>query len=178
MRTALITTSAMALALLAANLDQAGAQDRDTGGNTGVMTTTPNDASDDAIGTRGPTVGTGDVAPSTGAAAGAGEQWYSGMGGDEIVGQTLYSSDGQEIGEIENVVMRQGGSDPEALVGVGGFLGIGERSVTIPLDQIQKQDDRLTTSMTKESLGAMQPYDKSAYQEWDSSRMLGGGTGQ
>ncbi|HEX6011519.1 MAG TPA: PRC-barrel domain-containing protein, partial [Geminicoccaceae bacterium] len=168
MRTALIATSAMALALLVANLDHAGAQDSDTGGNTGAMTTTPNDASDDAIGTRGPTVGTGDVA--TGTAAGAGEQWYSGMGGDEIVGPTLYSSDGQEIGEIENVVMRQGGSNPEALVGVGGFLGIGERSVTIPLDQIQKQDDRLTTSMSKESLGAMQAYDESGYQDWDSSR--------
>ena len=95
------------------------------------------------------------------------------MGGDEIIGQTLYGTDGQEIGEIENVVARQGGSNPEALVGAGGFLGIGERSVAIPLDQIQMQGDRLTTGMTKAAIGGMQPYDESGYQEWDRTRPLG-----
>jgi hypothetical protein len=33
--------------------------------------------------------------------------------------------------------------------GVGGFLGIGERNVAIPLDQIEMQGDRLTTAMTR-----------------------------
>ncbi|HEX6010378.1 MAG TPA: PRC-barrel domain-containing protein [Geminicoccaceae bacterium] len=95
------------------------------------------------------------------------------MGGDKIVGQTLYGTDGEEIGEIENVVMRQDGSNPEALVGVAGFLSIGERDVAISLNEIQMQGDRLTTGMTKAAIGGMQPYDESGYQEWDGTRRLG-----
>jgi hypothetical protein len=67
------------------------------------------------------------------------------------------------------------GNDAEALVGVGGFLGIGERSVAIPLDQIQMQGDRLTTSVTRESLGAMQPYDEGGYQERTAPARSGAG---
>jgi hypothetical protein len=111
--------------------------------------------------------------PATAAAVGE-EQWYSGVRGEEIVGQTLYGTNGEEIGEIDHVVMSQGGSTPEALVGVGGFLGIGERNVAIPLNEIQMEGDRLTTDMTKEAIGGMEPYEESGYQEWDRTRPLGG----
>jgi sporulation protein YlmC with PRC-barrel domain len=111
--------------------------------------------------------------PATAAAA-TEPMWYSDTRGEEIIGQTLYGSNGEEIGEIDNVVMSQGGSTPEVLVGVGGFLGIGEREVAIPLDEIQMQGDRLTTAMTKDEIGGMQPYDESGYQEWDRTRPLGG----
>jgi sporulation protein YlmC with PRC-barrel domain len=111
--------------------------------------------------------------PATAAAA-TEPMWYSDMRGEEIIGQTLYGSNGEEIGEIDNVVMSQGGSTPEVLVGVGGFLGIGERDVAIPLNEIQMQGDRLTTAMTKDEIGGMEPYDESGYQEWDRTRPLGG----
>jgi sporulation protein YlmC with PRC-barrel domain len=108
------------------------------------------------------------------AAATSEPMWYSEMRGEEIVGQNIYGTNGEEIGEIDNVVMSQRGSTPEALVGVGGFLGLGERNVAIPLNQIQMEGDRLTTSMTKEEIGAMQEYDANAYEEWDRTRPLGG----
>jgi PRC-barrel domain len=169
----LLTTTALTLALLAPGAGSVFAQaagggsDDDTGGLTGTMTTTPRDASDDAIGTRGTTVETGDIE-----AIPTDHPLYN-MRGEQIVGQTLYGSNGEEIGEVERVVAAQGSSNPEAVVGVGGFLGIGERSVNIPLSQIQMEGDRLTTSMTKEDIGAMQPHDESGYQEWDSDRAFG-----
>src|SRR3712207_3932480 len=100
----------------------------------------------------GTQAGQGQMQQEQTAATPAEQQWYSGMRGEEMIGQTLYGTDGEEIGEIDNVVMSQGGSTPEALVGVGGFLGIGERNVAIPLNQIQMQGDRLTTAMTKEAI--------------------------
>jgi hypothetical protein len=97
---------------------------------------------------------------------------------DQIVGQTLHGANGEEIGEVEHIVSAQGSSEPEAVVSVGGFLGIGDRDVTIPLSQTQMEGDRLTTSMTKEEIGGVQPYEESGgYKGWDGSRTFGS-TGQ
>jgi hypothetical protein len=145
------------------------------GGTTGILTTTPQAKSQDAPGTRGTEMGnTAQPGVTGGAAAGttASDQgsWFSTRSRDKIVGQNLYDANGSEIGEIDNVVMAQGGTTPEAVVGVGGFLGIGERDVTIPLSQIQMQGDRLTTSMTKDQIGGLQAYNKGAgWQDWNGS---------
>ncbi|CAA9565296.1 MAG: hypothetical protein AVDCRST_MAG59-2955 [uncultured Thermomicrobiales bacterium] len=66
------------------------------------------------------------------------------------------------------------GGGPEAVVEVGGFPGIGEREITIPLGQIRTQDDRLTTSVTRGSIGAARPYERGRYQDWDRTRTFGG----
>lgn len=179
----LLTTTALALALIVPGLTGAHAQGTSTGGNdksgtTGTMTTTPHDAIGDAR------VNTPPVAPATDTAGGMGattgtmggtaDNPLHAMKGEQIIGKTVYGSNGEEIGEIDNVVLAQGGKSPEALIGVGGFLGIGERDVTIPLDQIRMEGDRLMTNMTKESIGGLQPYEKDRYQEYDRSRTLGG----
>jgi hypothetical protein len=107
--------------------------------------------------------------PATGA-----QRWYSTMQGQELVEETLYGPNGVEIGEIENVVVGPDGRTASTVVGVGGFLGLGERQIAIPLDQIQRgPDERLTTTMTKEQIGAMQVYEPGAYQRLDPSRRLG-----
>jgi outer membrane biosynthesis protein TonB len=94
-----------------------------------------------------------------------------GMTGAEIVGQTIYGANGEEIGEIDNVVMGRGAdTNPAAIVGVGGFLGLGERDVAVPLDRMRKEGDRLTTDLTREQIGDMQAYDESAYESWDPNR--------
>ena len=168
----LLTTTALVLLLSApvaitthaqdagtAGGSAAGTGDGGTGGTTGQMTTTPQAKSDDAAGT-GATAAT------------PGGNWGTATGGD-LVGQTVYGSNGEEIGEIEDIVSRGDTTGPEALVGVGGFLGIGEREVAIPLSQMSMEGDRVTTSMTKESLTAMQPYEQSGYTPWDRSRAVG-----
>lgn len=115
-----------------------------------------------------------------GDAAGAGAaSWYADMRGEEVIGKTLYGADGQEIGTVGNVVMAQGDQKPAALVGIGGFLGIGERQVAVPLDRLSMEGDRLVTGVTRDEFGSMEPYESDRYQMWDSSRLLGGtGTAQ
>ncbi len=101
--------------------------------------------------------------------------WYTGKRGDQIVGKDLYMADGTEIGEIDNVVISEDGKQAAAVVGVGGFLGLGERDVAIPLDQISMNaDDELTTTMTKESIGGMDPYaDGGGWSMFDRTHTLG-----
>jgi hypothetical protein len=117
----------------------------------------------------------GTDAGGTATAATGGERWYADMRGDQIVGQTLYGADGEEIGEIDNVVLRAENNRPAAVLGIGGFLGIGARDVAIPLDDLRMgPDNRLTTNLTKDTLAALQPYQKEGYQDLDRSQSLGG----
>ena len=125
-------------------------------------------AQDTPAATTAPTV-------QTAPAGTASTAWYTGKRGDEIVGQDLYTADGTEIGEIDNVVISKDGKQAAAVLGVGGFLGLGEREVAIPLDEISMgAEDRLTTSMTKESIGALQPYaDGGEWGMFDGTHILG-----
>jgi sporulation protein YlmC with PRC-barrel domain len=114
------------------------------------------------------------VAPAEPAAGAGAQSWYSALRGQELVEETLYGPNGERIGEIENVVVGPDGRSASAVVGVGGFLGIGERRITIPLDQIRKgPGERLATTMTKEQIGATRAFDEGAYRRLDPSRRLG-----
>ncbi|MFO1039632.1 MAG: PRC-barrel domain-containing protein [Geminicoccaceae bacterium] len=94
-----------------------------------------------------------------------------GMTGQELVGQTVYGANGENVGEIDNVVVgRNSNQGPAAIIGVGGFLGIGERDVAIPLDRLQLQGDRVTTSLTRDQIGGMRAYDANGWDTWDQNR--------
>lgn len=110
----------------------------------------------------------------TGDVAATGTDPLYAMRGDKLVGKPVYGADRQAIGEINAIVLSRSDRNPVAVIGVGGVLGIGERNVAVPLDQLQLgADDRLTTSMTKDSLGALEAYDASGYRPIDLSRTVG-----
>jgi sporulation protein YlmC with PRC-barrel domain len=78
------------------------------------------------------------------------------LAADEVIGEQVVNAADEEVGEIADLVM-----DPEQkLVGVvlsvGGFLGIGEKWVAVPVEQIQfpskEQPARLLAEVTKEQL--------------------------
>lgn len=58
----------------------------------------------------------------------------------ELIDQAVYSSagdDAEEIGNVTDVVFNQQGQMTAVVIGVGGFLGIGEKSVAVPFDTLQ-----------------------------------------
>ena len=71
--------------------------------------------------------------------------------GTDLIGKSAYGPDQKKIGTINDVIMKQDGTGIEGVViGVGGFLGLGERQIAIPLDQIQRgPDERLTGILEK-----------------------------
>jgi sporulation protein YlmC with PRC-barrel domain len=59
------------------------------------------------------------------------------MRGSQLMGIDVYGADNQKIGDIDEVLVDRQGKIHGLVVGVGGFLGIGQKDVAIPFDQIQ-----------------------------------------
>jgi sporulation protein YlmC with PRC-barrel domain len=55
----------------------------------------------------------------------------------KLIGTRVVSSNNESIGDINDVIVDRNGQAIAAVVGVGGFLGIGEKSVAVPLERIE-----------------------------------------
>ena len=56
----------------------------------------------------------------------------------DLIGQTVTSPDSTKIGSISHLLLSKDGKTVEGFViGVGGFLGIGERNVALKMDQLR-----------------------------------------
>ncbi|MEF2550825.1 PRC-barrel domain-containing protein [Aurantimonas sp. A2-1-M11] len=76
-----------------------------------------------------------------------------------LVGAVVYSGPGEDaesVGDIADLVISSDGQVEAGIVGVGGFLGIGEKDVAVPFDRLQmtRQDDeiRVVASASREEL--------------------------
>src|SRR5690349_3417976 len=78
----------------------------------------------------------------------------------EIIGKQVYSStatDAEHIGDVNNLVVGEGGDIAAVIIGVGGFLGIGEKNVAVnyaELEWVTAEDgsERFVLPTTKEAL--------------------------
>ena len=57
--------------------------------------------------------------------------------GTDFVGTPVVGKDKQQIGKIANLVFDHTGHIELAVIGIGGFLGIGEKNVAVPFDAIK-----------------------------------------
>lgn len=85
----------------------------------------------------------------------------------QFMGQTVYSASNESVGEINDIVMNRELDNVVAILGVGGFLGIGEKDVAISIDEITAVKDennnlKLTIAATKEQLEAAPTFDRTA----------------
>jgi hypothetical protein len=56
----------------------------------------------------------------------------------ELIGQTVIAPDKSKIGNISDLLVSKDGRTVEGfVVGIGGFLGIGERNVALKMDQLK-----------------------------------------
>jgi len=104
-----------------------------------------------------------DQAAEAAPAAGSGyltEQTEDQIAASTYIGQSVYNAADESIGEINDVIFTKDGSVEAAVIGVGGFLGIGEKNVAVPLDtisvaEVPNSDDlKLTTQETADTLKA------------------------
>jgi putative membrane protein len=84
---------------------------------------------------------------------------------EEVLGSSVVNANGEEIAEIEDLVVDQNQTH-YAILSVGGFLGIGDKKVAIPLDQLQlgEEETYLMSAETEEQLEQMPEYDEQQYQ--------------
>jgi sporulation protein YlmC with PRC-barrel domain len=76
----------------------------------------------------------------------------------DLIGQTVYAPDKAKIGSISDLILSKDAKSVEGFViGVGGFLGIGEKSVALKLDKLKMAmaadgTMELSMDMTKDEL--------------------------
>jgi hypothetical protein len=55
----------------------------------------------------------------------------------KLIGTRVVSANNESIGDINDVIVDRNGQAVAAVVGVGGFLGIGEKAVAIPFNALE-----------------------------------------
>jgi ribosomal 30S subunit maturation factor RimM len=90
-----------------------------------------------------------------------------------VANDTTIAADGEaewdDIGEINDLLVTKDGEVSAVILGVGGFLGMGERDVAIPMDAItivreQDSNDRfLVVSTTKDALKEMPAFERDTH---------------
>jgi sporulation protein YlmC with PRC-barrel domain len=78
----------------------------------------------------------------------------------EIIGKQVYSSaaaDAEHIGDVNNLVVGENGEIAAVIIGVGGFLGIGEKNVAVNYSELEwvtaeDNSERFVLATTKEAL--------------------------
>jgi PRC-barrel domain protein len=91
------------------------------------------------------------------------DQWLA----SKIIGASVVDSSNQSIGSVNNLLLDTGGNVTAAVVGVGGFLGIGEKNVAISFKSLNITRDangseKVTTQVSKNELqqaAAFKPYE-------------------
>jgi PRC-barrel domain len=78
----------------------------------------------------------------------------------QILGKPLYNENNEQVGSVDDIIIAPNRTLSYAIVGAGGFLGLGKHDVAIPVDQIKTQDGKLTLpGATKDVLSAMPAFE-------------------
>jgi sporulation protein YlmC with PRC-barrel domain len=74
----------------------------------------------------------------------------------KLVGINVYNQGNEKIGEVKDILLEKSGKADKVILSVGGFLGLGERYVAVPYDQIKWVDEpvRSASSDTKTTTGS------------------------
>lgn len=85
----------------------------------------------------------------------------------ELIGRSVQNPQGETLGDINNVVLDERGNTTAVVIGVGGFLGLGEKDVGVRYEDLEfrlerdiertesKQNERLAAN--KETSGSQSP---------------------
>jgi len=87
-----------------------------------------------------------------------------------IIGESVYNGtgdDAEKIGDVSDLVLDANGTAKSMIVGVGGFLRVGQKDVEVDYksaEWTEKNGDRwIVMAMTKEQLQALPAFDRTPY---------------
>jgi sporulation protein YlmC with PRC-barrel domain len=77
----------------------------------------------------------------------------------ELVGQTVYNPADEVLGDVNDMIWTEDGQVKGIIIGVGGFLGIGEKDVAVAYDAVnittdENGDHKLILDATEDELAA------------------------
>jgi sporulation protein YlmC with PRC-barrel domain len=75
----------------------------------------------------------------------------------KMVGLNVYNSSNEKVGSIDDLLTDKNGTVKGVVIGVGGFLGMGEHLVAIPFDKIKFVDQPVATAATSDATSPPRP---------------------
>ncbi|MEW6124517.1 MAG: PRC-barrel domain-containing protein [Pseudomonadota bacterium] len=82
------------------------------------------------------------------------EQWLA----TNLIGTSVRGASDENLGEVNDVLMDRNGNVVGAVIGVGGFLGVGEKDVAVPFNSLElvrnSDGEKLVLRKTKDELKA------------------------
>ena len=66
--------------------------------------------------------------------------------GSKVIGLNVYNDQNEKIGSIKDLMLDKSGKIESAVIGVGGFLGMGERDVAVKFSEIKWSDEPVKSS--------------------------------
>ncbi|EAU40762.1 hypothetical protein FP2506_03509 [Fulvimarina pelagi HTCC2506] len=81
----------------------------------------------------------------------------SSLTADDLIGTSVVGPDNASVGDVGDIVLSQDGGIEAVIIDVGGFLGIGEKPVSVSMDELQFMQDAngslsVQTQMTEDQL--------------------------
>lgn len=73
----------------------------------------------------------------------------------DLVGSAVYGETGEQVGEISDVLMNQQGQAERVVIDRGGFLGIGEKTIAVDMDDLTVAQDRVQVNMTDQQISEL-----------------------
>ncbi|MCK1302095.1 PRC-barrel domain-containing protein [Bradyrhizobium sp. 24] len=64
----------------------------------------------------------------------------------KLVGVNVYNEANEKIGDINELILDKSGKTANVILGVGGFLGVGEHYVAVPYDKLKWVNEPVRTS--------------------------------
>ena len=74
----------------------------------------------------------------------------------QILGKPVYNDKNEKVGDVDDLIIAPDSASSYAIIGVGGFLGLGERQVAVPANYLKHTEGRIMLpGATKDALQAM-----------------------
>jgi osmotically-inducible protein OsmY len=89
----------------------------------------------------------------------------------DLIGRDIHNAQGEEIGEVDDLLVGRGSKDIRAVLEVGGVMGIGAKRVTIPYSDlmVSRDGEYVFVDATEEQLEARPAFN---YNEGERAAML------
>jgi sporulation protein YlmC with PRC-barrel domain len=82
------------------------------------------------------------------------------MRASKLTGSAVYDQTDQKIGSITDLIVASDGRVTDVVIGVGSFLGAGDKNVAVKMADLKRgKDNRLVLHTTKDALKQMASYD-------------------
>ena len=75
----------------------------------------------------------------------------------QVLGKTVYNENKEKVGAIDDLIIAPDRAVSFAIIGAGGFVGLGRHDVAIPVTQLKQADDGKNTDNARFHWGIILP---------------------